>query len=251
MIRKFTLLVIISLVFSAYKSTESMTFKLGTVKCTLRIYPKKKAIASIIALHENENTCMQAFFALPDTCPFALFEMMQAGNRLIKFEYNNLSYYFDPNRIFSNAGIKETLKKYNKSYPESLILKIRKFSDTLLHILPGENAGQYIIALHNNTEAGFSVKSYLNSPDATQVFVCKTQDADDFFIVTELKDFSFLKNENQNVVLQSKSAMDDGSLSIYCGKKNIPYINIEAQNGHAKKQTDMLLLCQKLLTTFH
>jgi hypothetical protein len=42
------------------------------------------------------------------------------------------------------------------------------------------------------------------------------------------------------VVLQSANAIDDGSLSIYCQKNKLPYINIEAQHGQKAEQIKML-----------
>lgn len=198
-------------------------------------------------MHSNENTCIESFLALPDSCPFVLYEIQQDGKRLLKYDDNSRSYYFDPNRMFSKKGIINTLNKNNKSYPAGIAKKIKYFTDTLLHFLTPQNPSNYIIAIHNNTDGDFSVKSYLNSPDAVQVYVSKSEDPDDFFIVTKIVDFYFFRSRFQNVVLQSKLAKDDGSLSIYCQKKNIPYINIEAEDGHLKKQTEMLLLCQNYL----
>jgi hypothetical protein len=34
---------------------------------------------------------------------------------------------------------------------------------------------------------------------------------------------------------------DDGSLSVYCGKLGIPYVNVEAQHGHLVRQLKMLI----------
>jgi hypothetical protein len=226
----------------------NIIMQLGHAKCSIRVHQSKSTIATLIALHDNENTCIAAFEALPHSTPFALYELMQNGNRLLKYVYHNKSYYFDPNRIFSKEGIIKTLKKYNKSYPANLISKIKTFSDTILVIAGIKNSSRYIIALHNNTNGHFSVNSYKDSSDALMTYICKSQDPDDFFIVTKLSDFTFFKAQKQNVVLQSKSAKDDGSLSIYCQTHKVPYINVEAQNGHKEKQIDMLLLCKRLLT---
>ena len=42
------------------------------------------------------------------------------------------------------------------------------------------------------------------------------------------------------MVLQSINAIDDGSLSIYCQKNKLQYINIEAQHGQKEQQIKML-----------
>lgn len=248
MLIKLTLLFLVSGLVFEYKSGKNILFQLGDARCTIHIIEKKKPIANLIVLHGNETTCIKSFLALPDSCAFELFEIKQEGNRLLKYDYNNGSYYFDPNRMFSKKGIINTLRKNNKSYVADIVIKIKYFADSLLHILTPRNSSEYIIAMHNNTNGNFSVKSYSKSSDAAQVYICKSEDPDDFFIVTKIADFSFFKSQFQNVVLQSKVAKDDGSLSIYCEGKNIPYINIEAEDGHLKKQTEMLLLCQKHLT---
>jgi hypothetical protein len=57
-------------------------------------------------------------------------------------------------------------------------------------------------------------------------------DGDDLVYVTEPRLFSSLKKANVNVILQSKFASNDGSLSVYAMQNNIPYINVEVQHGH-------------------
>ena len=251
MLKKCFLLFFIFITHAAPKADKNIILQLFDSKCNSRIYQKKGINAAIIALHSNENTCIAAFGALPDSYPFVLYELMQKGNRLLECTYNTKNYYFDPNRIFSKEGIIKTLSKYNKMYPESLVGKVKIFSDTLLKILLFKNASKYIIAVHNNTDGGFSVKSFANSLNASITYVCKSEDPDDFFLVTQLSDFRFFKEQNKNVVLQNSPPTDDGSLSVYCQSKKIPYINIEAQNGHQQKQTEMLLLCAKLLSKSH
>jgi hypothetical protein len=67
------------------------------------------------------------------------------------------------------------------------------------------------------------------------------QDPDNFFIVNNNEMFKEIKKGSFNVVLQnSVKATDDGSLSIYYGKRNLVYINIEAQNKYFDEQVKML-----------
>jgi len=62
-----------------------------------------------------------------------------------------------------------------------------------------------------------------------------------FFYVTERKHFDGLKAKGYNVVLQNNDAVtDDGSLSVYCGRQKITYINVEAEHGHKIEQERML-----------
>lgn len=50
-----------------------------------------------------------------------------------------------------------------------------------------------------------------------------------------------------NIVLQSENASDDGSLSIYCQRNKLHYINIEAQNGQKEHQKKMILETYSLI----
>jgi hypothetical protein len=231
----------------AFNIRQPMVLKLGTAICTINVRHKGESLATLIALHENEKTCIRAFDALPTSSNFILYSLTQKGNRLLEMKDNNRIYYFDPNRIFSRVGIIKTLKKYNTSYPLKIINKIAAFSNKLLKVTTIKNSSKYIIALHNNTNGKFSAKSFNHYSHASKVYLSKGKYPDDFLIVTQLPDFIFFKSQNQNVVFQSKSAEDDGSLSIYCQKNRIPYINVEARIGHKKQQIDMLISCEKLL----
>jgi hypothetical protein len=169
-----------------------------------------------------------------------LYELKQSDERLLKYEIKGKVYSFDPNRIFSSIGIKGTILKYNKAHAQELENSLRLFADSLLKTINLKNSDCYIVAIHNNTNNDFSVLSYKNSKDAEEVYVNSSQDIDNFIIVTTKVDFDYFKDKKRNVVLQSANAIDDGSLSIYCQKNKLPYINIEAQHGQKAEQIKML-----------
>jgi hypothetical protein len=53
--------------------------------------------------------------------------------------------------------------------------------------------------------------------------------------------FKRIKKRGFNAVLQnSVNTTDDGSLSIYYGKKNLVYVNIETEKGNLDEQVEML-----------
>ena len=87
---KFTFLFLMANSFLNYNSGKNVVFKLGDASCTVLIYEKKKSIANLIALHGNESTCIKSFLALPNQCPFVLYELQQLGTRLLKYNYNKL-----------------------------------------------------------------------------------------------------------------------------------------------------------------
>jgi hypothetical protein len=227
--------------FNSIPLTEERLFCIGHINCKLSVVGKEGTLATFVALHENEITAIEAFDRVKKQLDqIKLFELKQSGERLLKYHINGKDYLFDPNRIFSVTGIKNTLNKYNKNFPEELERGVKSFSDSLLRLITPPSKGSYVIALHNNTENEFSILSYKNSVNATSVFVSKKQDIDNFFIVTQKEDFEYFKSLDRSVVLQSPSATDDGSLSVYFQKNGMPYINIEAQHGQLQQQTSMI-----------
>jgi D-alanyl-D-alanine dipeptidase len=77
--------------------------------------------------------------------------------------------------------------------------------------------------------------------DASDVHLVAEQDPDDFFFVTDRMVYNDLKELGFNCVLQNNEKVtDDGSLSVYCGTRNICYVNVEAQHGHLEQQVAML-----------
>ena len=68
-------------------------------------------------------------------------------------------------------------------------------------------------------------------------------DPDNFFLTTDEGLYQRLAEEKQNVVLQdNEKASDDGSMSIYYGKRGMKYVNVEAQLGDIQSQVKMLRL---------
>ena len=108
------------------------------------------------------------------------------------------------------------------------------------------------MAVHNNTEGGLSIHSYAaggsDSSAAADVAINAAEDPDDFFYVTGRGHFEQLKALGYNVVLQANGSVpDDGSLSVFCDRNKIVYVNVEAQHGHGAKQAQMLLDVAKVL----
>jgi len=241
-IKMSNILILISLIVLTSLSYErENTFNLGTKACKLSITGQDDKFGKFISLHDNENTSVEAFTSIKTSLPGCkLFELKQNEERLISYEMKGKDYLFDPNRIFSKIGIKSTLAKYNKSIPIEVENGIALFADSLLATMKINNTKSYIVAIHNNTNNDFSILSYKNSNDADEVYVNSSTDIDNFFIVTAKTDFDYFKVNKRNVVLQSKNAIDDGSLSIYCQKNKLNYINVEVQHGQKEEQVKMI-----------
>lgn len=188
------LIAIITLTSFSYESEK--TFNLGNRICKISTIGQDEKFAKFISLHDNENTSVEAFLEIKSLLPKCrLYELKQDEERLLKYEIKGNVYLFDPNRVFSLSGIKGTLTKYNKNYPNELEKNLKLFADSLLVAMKIINANNYIVAIHNNTNNDFSVLSYKNSKDAIEVNINNAEDIDNFFIVTSKNDFDYFKEK--------------------------------------------------------
>src|SRR5690606_27170642 len=77
--------------------------------------------------------------------------------------------------------------------------------------------------------------------DAEAVHLAPTEDADDFFFVTDRPLYDALARAGFNVVLQNNATVtDDGSLSVLAARRGQRYVNVEAQHGHTAQQRRMV-----------
>ncbi len=194
-------------------------------------------------LHQDERTSIQAGLAHVEMGPGRFYHFRAGGERTLEFELDGVQARFDPNRIFSNAGIEATLRKFNGDAPSSSVSAVREFAAGFVDLLALPLA-ELVVALHN-TDDDFCIHSYESGSDqarnAARVHVAPNQHRHDFFFVTDPALFESLRERQRNVVLQAKGTLDDdGSLSVLCARRNVPYVNIEACNGALKSQESML-----------
>jgi hypothetical protein len=195
-------------------------------------------------MHDDEFTSVEATRQLLESRGGVLIQIENSQKRNIKFRMRGVSYQFDPNRIFSRDGIKSTLEFfYRRKVNDRVINEVENFGQWLLRLIP-ENP-KCVIALHNNTNENFTIKDYLpgHSRDeaAENVHVGPGQDGDDLFLTTEASVFTAIKEAGYNIILQANNtAKDDGSLSIYCGRNNIKYVNLETEHGKLQQYREMM-----------
>ena len=228
-------------------------YKLGDtiVKIVISKTSKRPSKFVYFNMHDNENTAAEAAKEVIKKFGSTLVELRNDGKRLINFSLKNEQFSIDPNRIFTKVGIKKTLK-YSGEYPTQAENETNKFATVLKGILKNF---RLIIAVHNNTDEKYSIKSYEKGEelgkDAKLINTNLKTDVDDFFFVTDKNIFKFLKEKNQNVALQDNANVtDDGSLSVYCGNQKIPYINVESEQGHLREQTKMLEILREVTKDF-
>jgi hypothetical protein len=254
---KATQLRLFSALFSALLITlnqvhaqDTLRYSIAEENCLLIKHTFPNTRIHFVSLHEDEVTCHQTLLRLLPNLDFCSFyQLKQFGHRNIQGTFSKKSFEFDPNRMFSEVGLKASLSSLNKrKYTSDIFNEINGFANSILKEITSVLENDYVVALHNNWNEKFSILSYINSADTDSIFVADTLEPDHFYLVTQLPDYQFFKSKNRNVVLQSPSAPDDGSLSIYCQKKNIPYINIEVEWGADSIQEVMILETYRYLS---
>lgn len=193
-------------------------------------------------LHHNETTAAEVAQQFSDSLQIAFIQILNAEKRLIDFENSGDTYCFDPNRMFSKEGIEASLRIRSKYSEEALII-VDSFGKLVLNLLNNKT----VVAVHNNTDEAFTLNDYIDN-ETGLVHNNASLDADDFFITTDSTVYERLKEKNFNVVWEwSDKLKDDGSLSIYCSRNNIRYVNVEAEHGHRKEQAAMLQALLEIL----
>lgn len=197
-------------------------------------------------MHDNEFTSVNAARSVLELRGGTLLKIENNAQRVIRFQLRGVQYAFDPNRIFSRTGIEQTLKENGKTSQQA-ITEVEKFGQRLLQLIP--DSVSCIIALHNNTEGAYSIKSYLAGgdrlKDAKEAIESIGQDADDIAFTTDRDIFESMVKAGYNSILQdNEKVKQDGSLSVYYGTRGRRYVNIETQHGRTGQYQQML---EKLL----
>lgn len=190
--------------------------------------PRGARRQQLIHLHANEATAKNAALQLLQRRPIELCSLAHSANRRIRCVIDEQVLSFDPNRCFSDAGIALDLESHGQPRTPAIVAAIADFRRRLVATLWSEQP-EVVIALHNNSDGAFSVTMHRESRAATKCFHAEGTNPHDFFYVTEQAHFETLRQMQWNVVLESPTIDDDGSLSIYCAQRAIPYINIESQ----------------------
>ncbi|MBA3535475.1 MAG: protein tyrosine phosphatase [Tatlockia sp.] len=227
-------LIYLYFVLNTMMCTETYTVKLGDTK--VHIIKTNGKGKTLVHVHENEVTALAAARLYVVRKGGTLITLKHSGQRNIVFHLKGLRYEFDPNRIFTNEGIRKTLHKYGH-YSQGAYVEVKKLATKILCLLP--KTGK-IVAVHNNRD--YSIKEYFPkhslAADIMALYYRPNSNYRNFYFVTKKQEYNRLKSKKFNVALQAKKPQNDGSLSYYLGKKN--YINIEAAYGALNAQLKML-----------
>ena len=228
--------------FSATEKTA--VYLLGNKRIELKlIYYGNNSRTVLLNLHHNENTAVEAAKRVLSESGGMLICIENNNERFIEFSQNGKTFRFDPNRIFTEAGIKQSLQKQSDQINPSAVKAVRRFAKFIRAKIP--SSATTLVAIHNNDEGNLSVASYMRggeyAREASSVHHAQEHDPDNFFFTTDLSLFRKLSRAGFNVILQhNKKASDDGSLSVYYGRRKKSYVNVEAESGKLGDQQRML-----------
>lgn len=229
-------------------------FQLGNKKVNIVNYHRGSPHIKFLVIHDNEDTGVKAALNFIRGNGGSLIDLQYGAERNIVFSDTVNTYQFDPNTMFTGAGAYRGLDKYtyrllSPNAPPSII----KLGQAVLACYNPDSLG-YIVTLHNNSDGAFSIQSYREQnylkTTASQLYINDQMDPDDLAFVTDSWFFNYLKQQNINVILQSKEAADDGSLSVYAEKRNIPYVNIEVQHGHIDEHYRLIEVVNQMLKEY-
>lgn len=238
--RYIVLLLLFFIMMPTFASKE--VIRLGDSSVTLYWHNNGEPV--FVHLHESETTAWQAIRQHTSQHGGSYLHLHQSGQRNICFNQQKKRYCFDPNRIFTDEGIKKTLSTHSRQYHPAAHKEVTKLSNRIKQII----AKRPVIAVHNNRE--YSMRDYMNKHNlADEAQALHWHDARryrDFLLITQSHLWSKIKQTPHNAVLQADNSTDDGSLSIWMA--NYAYINCEAGYGHLKQQLHQLKLAKNLLS---
>lgn len=257
------------------KETQTLTLGDSTVK--INIYERKGANVTFVSPHHNEQTAVRLAREAVERTGGRLVEIESLdengnGLRRLNFSFKGANYSLDPNRIFTENG------RQCSAYAPEIEPLVKDFAERLLKIFlkDGEklrDGERFLVAIHNNSDVDEIVDLAQKSRNLTAlafssgfatinlsqtefhhqtegVYLSNNEyDADNFVFVSTPALMDFFASQGFNVVVQKPAAklqnkicsVDDGSLSVFAGLKNIPYINLEADAKYGEfRQRQMI-----------
>jgi hypothetical protein len=217
--------------------TARTTTKLGICTMVLERYGLANAPHRLVHVHASERSTLKAALKLQAQRDLVVYSLSNGTRRYVRFQLKKggREWKFDPNRMFSEAGVKKTLQKRSRRKPSSnAIAAVCGFADWFRAEADlKKTASRPTIALHTNYDGGYGVDEYLPGGEharaAAQVNRVSAEDADEFFFTTEVCAHAAFAHRARNSVLQRPNLRDDGSLSVWAAGHGLPYINVEGQ----------------------
>jgi hypothetical protein len=234
----------------ATRRAGNSEFKLGEAVVRIKVFKRGSGSPTMINVHDDENTSVIAGKTIAKESGGRVIELVHSGRRFVRFTIDHDAYSFDPNRIFSDKGIKTTLSR-GPNYSEAGHIAVKEFARGFLDLYQLDRE-PVIVALHNTDGGGLTIHSYRKDGEkgsaSATLHASERRGPGDFFYVTDRRFFDYLKERDFNVTLQDDATVpDDGSASVYFARRGIPYINIEADRKNLEQQIEMVRVAREML----
>lgn len=239
----------------AVKRTRSVA--LGETMVKVNVYENPGTDVTFFAPHFNEQTAIKLAKEAVSRYGGRLVEIESfsggSPSRRVAFSFNGRSYLLDPNRIYTANG------RRCGGFTDGLDRAVALFATEVLKIILNDDSPslptgkKFVVAVHNNTDSpdknagdltatAFAAQTRTASQrifevQAAGVFLANLEaDPDNFVFLATPRHVGFFADAGFNVVLQKpgdklvsdQCSIDDGSLSVYAGQKNIEYVCLEA-----------------------
>jgi len=232
------------------------TLRLEDEKVWVKVYQRPGRPAgqgsglNLVNLHDNENTSVEAAKAYIRAHGGRLMELVHGRGRTVAIRRSGILHRFDPNRMFTAAGLRQSLDYHHNLTDENLAVASR-FARQVADLIELERENT-IIAVHNNSPGKLTIYDFKPGEwygdDARDVFINPAEDPDDFFFTNSPALFRALKTLRYNVALMVPDPPDRGTLGNYVNNAGGIYVLVEAEHGHLARQTRMLEDLGRLLS---
>ncbi len=224
------------------------TLRLADEKIWVHIYERPGSGLTFVNLHDNENTSAEAAIQTITRHGGRLVELRHGRGRNVVIRKHGMMNSFDPNRMFSEKGLRRSLANSTGLSDANLALGTR-FATEVLNLI-GYSPAEPLVAVHNNTQGKLTIHDFqegqLYGPDSRAVNLSTDQDPDDFFFTNSPGLFEALSDLGYNAALMAGTPPDRGTLGCYINSIDGIYVNVETEHGHLKEQVAMLEDLQRL-----
>ena len=152
--------------------SELKSYQIGETNLCVEETSKPGKQFTYFILHENEETAIRSANEVLKRNGGRLIVFRHKNSRNINFLLKNEEYIFDPNRIFSDGGIKNTLLA-NGNYSNDALNEIKRFVKEFKRDFSIDKL-KFIVTVHNNIDS-YSLNDYIpngkHALDSKEIFV--------------------------------------------------------------------------------
>jgi len=108
-----------------------LSLSLGESKIYLVEHTAGTRDLTMINLHDDENSGVEAALSFIENKGGRFYELSHNGDRYISFDLDGVGYKFDPNRMFTKVGLRESMRQQGP-VSEPALEAVLEFKDQIL-----------------------------------------------------------------------------------------------------------------------